>query len=759
MNWDYRCRIRRHSAVSTEPKFPGYAEIAFPIPLRKNFTYSIPDILAGRILPGCRVYAPLGKRNALGYVVCLKDRPPEDVAEIKSICQLVEEQPLFDQELMKLLLWVADYYLCSLGEAMAAAYPFSPKMKPRQIHAIECSPQLRLAKEIPLEIRSEKQRKVLESLLSHKTPVSLQEFISQLEISASVVKSLERKGLVIVRRIEEAREPQFEVLSESPQDFNLTGEQETVLSEILIALSQGKRETFLLHGVTGSGKTEVYLRAIAAALERGKSALVLIPEIALTPQTMGRFRARLGDQVGILHSGLGQGERFDEWQRARRGERRVVVGTRSAVFAPVQNLGLVIVDEEHESSYKQHDPSPRYSGRDVAVYRAWMSGGVAILGSATPSVESFYNARCGKYHVLSMPRRVAERPLPTVHVIDMRGRMQSEQILSSELQCALQERRERNEQTILFLNRRGFATSMACRNCGYVVSCSRCSVALVYHKSMGQLLCHHCDYRQSPPNRCPSCHENFIQQQGFGTERVVQAVAECLPGVRVARLDQDVTRGKSRHESVLTPFRVGKVDILVGTQMVAKGLDFPGVTLVGMINADYALSLPDFRAGERTFCLLTQVAGRSGRGDVPGEVFVQTCCPDNYAVALALKQDYLAFYEKEIRFRRVLTMPPITRLVLWRIEARVESQARGVAWDLYRMVEALVRKAKGVSLFPPVEAPLYRLRDHYRWQVAMKATDYRAFRPILESDDIQKLLATRREGLRVVQDVDPLDML
>jgi len=745
--------------VSTEPKFPSYAEIAFPIPLRKNFTYSIPGRLAGRIAPGCRVYAPLGKRNALGYVVCLRDKPPDNVTEIKPVDQILEEYPLFDQELMKLLAWVADYYLCSLGEAMSAAYPFSPKMKPRQIHAVEISPQLRSANELPPDIRSPKQREVLETLRTHDTPVSLQELISQLEISASVVKSLEKKGLVVIRQIEEAREPHCELSEESTRVIRPNEEQETVLSEILAAISQGKRETFLLHGVTGSGKTEVYLRAIAAVLERGKSALILIPEIALTPQTMGRFRARLGEQVGILHSGLGQGERFDEWQRARRGERRVIVGTRSAVFAPVPNLGLVIVDEEHESSYKQHDPSPRYHGRDVAVYRAWMSGGVTILGSATPSVESFYNARSGKYHVLTMLWRVAERPLPTVHVIDMRGRTQSEQILSSELQCALQDRRERNQQAILFLNRRGFATSMACRNCGHVVSCPRCSVALVYHKSMGQLLCHHCEYRQRPPNRCPSCHENFIQQQGFGTERVVQAVAECLPGVRIARLDQDVTRGKSRHESVLTPFRAGKVDILVGTQMVAKGLDFPGVTLVGVINADYALSLPDFRAGERTFCLLTQVAGRSGRGDVPGEVFVQTCCPDNYAVALALKQDYLAFYEKEIRFRRVLSMPPITRLVLWRIEARIESQARGVAWDLYRMVETLVRTTKGVSLFPPVEAPLYRLRDHYRWQVAMKATDYRAFRPILESEEIQKLLATRREGLRIVQDVDPLDML
>jgi len=745
--------------VSTEPKFPGYAEIAFPIPLRKNFTYSIPGRLAGRIAPGCRVYAPLGKRNALGYVVCLKDKPPDNVTEIKPVDELLDEYPLFDQELMKLLVWVADYYLCSLGEAMSAAYPFSPKMKPKQIHAVELFPQLRSANELPPDIRSPKQRGVLETLRTHNTPVSLQELINQLEISASVVKSLEKKGLVVIRQIEEAREPQFEISEESTQVIRLNEEQDTVLSEILAAISQGKRKTFLLHGVTGSGKTEVYLRAIAAVLERGKSALVLIPEIALTPQTMGRFRARLGEQVGILHSGLGQGERFDEWQRARRGERRVIVGTRSAVFAPVRNLGLVIVDEEHESSYKQHDPSPRYSGRDVAVYRAWMSGGVAILGSATPSVESFYNGRLGKYHVLTMYRRVAERPLPTVHVIDMRGRTHSEQILSSELQCALQERRERNEQAILFLNRRGFATSMACRNCGHVVSCPRCSVALVYHKSMGQLLCHHCEYRQRPPNRCPSCHENFIQQQGFGTERVVQAVAECLPGVRIARLDQDVTRGKSRHESVLTPFRVGKVDVLVGTQMVAKGLDFPGVTLVGVINADYALSLPDFRAGERTFCLLTQVAGRSGRGGVPGEVFVQTCCPDNYAVAFALKQDYVAFYEREIRFRRVLSMPPITRLVLWRIEARIESQARGVAWDLYRLVEAQVRARNGVFLFPPVEAPLYRLREHYRWQVAMKATDYRAFRPILESDDIQKLLATRREGLRVVQDVDPLDML
>ncbi|MFH1738331.1 MAG: primosomal protein N' [bacterium] len=736
-----------------------YAEVAFPIPLRQTFTYLVPPRFAGRICGGCRVYAPFGPRRALGYVVRLAGSPPEGVGEIKELGELIDDQPLFDESLMRLLNWVSEYYLCSLGEAMSAAYPFSPKVRPRFASAVQLVPEIARTGEIPTEIRGKQQRRVLEYLLAQGEPVLLSELLNELGVTSSPIKALEERNFVVLKKIEHLREPAFLEDAESKEIPTLTNQQEQVLDQVLDSLEKRENRTYLLHGVTGSGKTEVYLRAIASVLKQGRSALVLIPEISLTPQTMRRFRARFGKQVGILHSALGQGERFDEWQLASSGQKRVVVGTRSAVFAPLKDLGLVVVDEEHEHSYKQSDPAPRYNGRDVAVFRARMAGAVTVLGSATPAVESYYNARTGKYSLLNLPDRVADRSLPTIRLIDMRGRIQNEQILSQELRTALLERRERGEQSILFLNRRGFATSMACRKCGHVVVCPHCSVALVYHRSAGQLLCHHCEYRQPPPTQCESCHENFIQQQGFGTERVVEEVEKLIAGVRIARLDRDATRAKGQHDRLLAPFRTGEVDILVGTQMIAKGLDFPGVTLVGVINADYALSLPDFRSAERTFCLLTQVAGRSGRGDIPGEVIVQTCCPNHYAVSLALKQDYVSFYQREIRFRQVVTLPPLTRLVLWRVEAQTESQARGVAWELYRLVHDLLRGVEDVSLFPPIEAPLYRIRDYYRWHVAMKARDYRAFRPILESEEIQKTLTTRRQGLKIVQDVDPIDML
>jgi len=737
-----------------------YAEVAFPIPLRQTFAYQIPLKMVGKAAPGCRVYAPFGPRRALGYITELTEHPPQGLEDIKELEELIDEEPLFDDRLLRLLGWVADYYMCSLGDVMSAAYPFSLKTHPKSVNSAFLSPSIKESNEIPAAIKGKQQRRVLEFLLEHGEGVPVGHLTKELGISETPVRSLEENGYVTIERTAQVREPWFR--SEETSEIPLpTAHQDQVLVPILKALEERQKRTFLLYGVTGSGKTEVYLRAISIVLEQDRTALVLIPEISLTPQTMSRFRARFGDLVGILHSGLGQGERFDEWQLARTGKRRVVVGTRSAVFAPLSNLGLIVVDEEHDYSYKQNDPAPRYNGRDVAVMRAHLSDAVALLGSATPAVESFYNARIGKYHLLSLPSRVADRSLPDVRLIDMRGQTGTQQIVSSELQEALLKRRERGEQSILFLNRRGFATSMACRNCGHVIACPHCSVALVYHQSRGGLLCHHCEHREPPPQHCPKCREQFVRQQGFGTERVVETVEQLMPGVTIARLDRDATRAKGQHDRLLEPFRTGSVDVLVGTQMVAKGLDFPGVTLVGVINADYALSLPDFRAGERIFSLLTQVAGRSGRGEVSGEVLIQTCCPDHYAISLALNQDYDAFFERELRFRKVASFPPFSRLVLWRVEARTEAEARGTAWDLYRLLGTIVRadNRKDVALFPPVEAPIYRLRDHYRWQVSMRTADHRAFRPILDHEQVQKIVAKRRQGLRVVQDVDPIDML
>lgn len=737
----------------------SFVEIAFPIPARTTFTYRIPDSMRGRIHPGCRIYAPLGKRKALGYAVKLTGQPAIDPKAIKDILQAIDEEPLFGPELFNFLQWTADYYLASLGETFSAAYPFSPTVRPRMIKVVILDDSIQSTGRIPEDIRTDNQRRVLEFLINRRALLSPTDIIREVGVSPSTIHTLRDKGILKIEPRESHRIPIYSQNETVVAPLALTEEQTSALDTINQALKQNVSKTCLLHGVTGSGKTEIYLQAIDTCLQMGKTALVLIPEISLTPQTMDRFRSRFGSEVGILHSGLGQGERYDEWRLTKQGKRRIAVGTRSAIFAPLENPGLIIVDEEHDGSYKQSDPSPRYHARDLAVARAHLAGSVCILGSATPSTESSYNARIQKYGLIRMTRRVSPHGLPAVHLVDMRGRSEEEEILSAELQDALWDRFEKKQQSILFLNRRGFATTLSCSHCGHILTCPHCSVAMVYHRHQNLLICHHCDARGSMPEICPACADKFIRQRGFGTERVVHELEEKIPHVRVIRLDRDTTQKKGDHDRLLTPFRKGEADILVGTQMIAKGLDFPQVTLVGIINADYALSLPDFRASERTFFLLTQVAGRAGRGEHAGEVMVQTYCPDHYSVQLAIDHDYDAFFEKEIRYRRLIGFPPYSRLVLWRIEAASEGVARGKSWDLYAILAEGLRGQAGITLLPPVEAPLYRLRDYYRWQVALKSRDYRAFRPLLTSVTLQKFLAQRRQDLRIVQDVDPYDML
>lgn len=737
----------------------SFVEVAFPIPARSLFTYRIPDAYRGKIQPGCRLYAPLGRRTALGFAAAIVETPGVNLDSIKSVQQPIDEEPLFGPELFRFLQWTADYYLASLGETLSAAYPFAPTVRPRMIKVVVLDDGIQAAGKVPDGVRHESQRRVLEFLINRKALLSPTEIVREAGVSSSTIQTLHKNGWIKVEPRESYRIPVYSQTDQQSSRLSLTDEQSGALETIDEFLQQGLSKTILLHGVTGSGKTEIYLRAIETCLQMGKTALVLIPEISLTPQTMDRFRSRFGAEVGVLNSALGQGERYDEWRLAKQGRRRIVVGARSAIFAPLENLGIIIVDEEHDGSYKQSDPSPRYHARDLAVARAHLAGSLCILGSATPATESAYNARSQKYHPIRLLRRVSPHGLPEIQLVDMRGRSEEEEVLSKELQEALWERFEKKQQSILFLNRRGFATTLSCNHCGHVISCPHCSVALVYHRNQNLLICHHCDARSPLPDTCPACLEKFIRQRGFGTERVAHVLEEKIPNLRVIRLDRDTTQKKGDHDRLLTPFRQGEADVLVGTQMIAKGLDFPNVTLVGIINADYALSLPDFRAAERTFFLLTQVAGRSGRGQHAGEVVIQTYCPDHYSVRLALDQNYDAFFEKEIRYRKLIGFPPFTRLVLWRIEAASEDVARGKSWELYKILAEGLCGQTGITLLPPVEAPLYRLRDYFRWQVALKSRDYRAFRPLLVSEPLQKFLSQRRQGLRIVQDVDPFDML
>ena len=735
-----------------------YAEIVFPVPLRQAFSYAVPESLSDQIEIGCRVKAPFGKKLTLGYVSALGDQKPEAVKNIKEISLLLDSQPIFPKELFSFLEWVADYYMVSLGEVCSAAYPYSEDSKPKLINVVMPSAILLEGGGLPKAIRSKSQQKVIEFLLQNREAITPSDLSQKLGISLSPIKTLKEQGWIIGESIEEIRRPFF-TSSESQKTLILTEEQVQCLLQIERMTGQPNPRPILIQGVTGSGKTEIYLQAIEQVLKLGKNAIVLIPEIALTPQTMDRFRLRFGDYAGILHSGLGDGERFDEWRLIRSGKRRIVVGTRSAIFAPLDNIGMIIVDEEHESSYKQSDPSPRYHGRDLAVARACFCGAICLLGSATPSLESAYNARTKKYHPIYLMQRAAKHGLPEMTLLDMRGRLEDEEILANELQTAITACLEKKQQSILFLNRRGFATTLTCKKCGQVLRCKHCSVALVYHRKNHILACHHCEYRAPMPNTCPFCSDPFIRQQGFGTERVVHELETKLPEARILRMDRDTTSRKGDHDRILSLFRNGEADILVGTQMIAKGLDFPNVTLVGIINADYALSLPDFRAGERTFSLLTQVAGRAGRGTHAGEVFVQSYCPDHYSIQLALDQNYEAFYEKEIRYRRLIGFPPFYRLILWRIEARNEDYARGKAWELYESLKEGVVNEKEISVLPPVEAPIYVIRDYYRWQVILKSRDYRAYRPVLNQEKVQKIINSRVKDVRIVQDIDPWDLL
>jgi primosomal protein N' (replication factor Y) len=534
-----------------------------------------------------------------------------------------------------------------------------------------------------------------------------------------------------------------------------SADQACALEPILAAVAAPRFTPFLLHGVTGSGKTEVYLRAARRALDAGRTALILVPEIALTPSLVRAAGLRFGPAVSVLHSNLSAGERHDQWWRTRDGEARVVVGARSAVFAPLPDLGLVVVDEEHEAAYKQEE-SPRYHGRDVAVMRARLEGVPVILGSATPSLESHANVVRGKYERLELPSRIGPRGLPQVDVVDRREVLKKggDAVLSPPLREALELRLERREQALLLLNRRGYATSLLCRECGVQASCPHCSVSLTLHRGGRQALCHYCGHQTAPPQACPTCRGVYLRLTGFGTEKVVEAVQAALPKARVERLDRDLAARRGAVERVLTAFETGAIDVLVGTQMVAKGHDFPRVTLVGVIDADVGLGLPDFRAGERTFQLLTQVSGRAGRADLAGEVILQSHLPDHYALRLACAQDYFGFFEREMEFRRTMAYPPAAAMLNLVVRATEPDRAAAEAGALARLLRDAARGRYRV--LGPAFAPLARLRSEHRVQVLLKG------RRGAMRDEVRQALVARYGDVRwpgVVVDVDPMSVM
>lgn len=740
----------------------SYAEVAVPLHVFQTFTYRLTPEQTGQAEVGARLVVPLGRSVVTGYIVELLDEPAVTLVEsdIKDAKELLDETPVCGPEILQLARWVADYYACPIGEVIKAALP--PGMSPKRKTATVVQPKLRRFVRILQPSNSEKltdaQRRVL-ATLSANGPMPLQLLIKDANVSASTVSSLEKKALLEIYVEAIRRDPLSENLGVKDVEHNLTTGQASVLAQIEEQMNTGEYSAFLLHGVTGSGKTEVYMRAMNKALSLGRSAMMLVPEIALTPVFSRRLRARFGDQVAIFHSSLQRGERFDEWTRVRNGEARVVIGTRSAVFAPVKNLGLIVVDEEHEASYRQQE-SPYYNARDVAIVRAQKESATVVLGSATPSLESFHNARKGKYQFVRLPERIGARPMAEAKIIDMRtvfARHAKPRVFSDELLEAIRETRERGEQSIILLNRRGYSSFILCRSCGETVQCPNCDVTLTYHRSERVIVCHYCNHREPVPRVCPSCSKKYIYYVGEGTEQLEEMLKLLFPALRVARIDRDTTARRKVFEQSLADFSAGRIDTLVGTQMLAKGHDFPNVTLVGVVSVDAGLALPDFRSAERTFQLITQVAGRAGRGDRPGRVLIQTYHPYHYSLRHACAQDYQGFFEEELRYRQNHSYPPFVALASLLIHGPDLGRVRSDSLELRKQLD-LVNQDRKCRILGPAPAPLSRLKGEHRFQILIKSRSRKHLREV--ADAALKAIADKGANLRSINlEIDPVSIM
>lgn len=739
-----------------------YAEVAVPLHVFQTFTYRLTPEQSEHAQIGARVVVPLGRSVVTAYIVGLRDELPEDLAEIdiKDAQDLVDASPVCTPEILQLARWVADYYACPFGEVIKAALP--PGMSPKRRDAAFAKPKLRRFVRLREGDAEQKltgsQRRVI-TILQDTGPMLLQSLLQTASVSASTISSLEKKALVETYVEAIRRDPLADAADARSERHMLTAAQTAVLQQIEQQMNSESYSAFLLHGVTGSGKTEIYMRAIDQALQLGRSAMMLVPEIALTPVFSRGLRARFGDQVAIFHSSLQKGERYDEWTRVKNGDARVVIGTRSAVFAPAKNLGLIVVDEEHESSYRQQE-SPYYNARDVAIVRAQKESATVVLGSATPSLESFNNARRGKYQLLTLPERIAARPMATAKIIDMRTvfvRHGKPRVFSDELLEAIRETHERREQSIILLNRRGYSSFILCRSCGETIQCPNCDVTLTYHRSERVIVCHYCNHREAVPRVCPSCGKKYIYYVGEGTEQLEEMLKLLFPALRVARIDRDTTARRKVFEQSLADFSAGKIDTLVGTQMLAKGHDFPNVTLVGVVSVDAGLALPDFRSAERTFQLITQVAGRAGRGDRPGRVLIQTYHPYHYALRHACAQDYEGFYDEELRYRQNHSYPPFVALASLLIHGADLGRVRSDSLELRKQLDAANGDRK-CRILGPAPAPLSRLKGEHRFQILMKSRSRRHLREV--ADAALKLAVDSGINLRSINlEIDPVSIM
>ena len=727
-----------------------------------------------------RVIVPFGPRKVQGFVIDIVSE--SEFPKLREIIEPMDIQPILNKELLQLSDWLTEQTLCykisafqvMLPPALKAKYEKKIRIKDRQmLHTLPPSLQHYFAKQdtinwedvlksgelthfqkqvedgilevlyivkervkkkqikiiapsidilekkAELSKRNTKQIMVIDYFISNPKPIERQKILSLLGISSSVIKSLVDKGILYESMQEVYRDPYQDRIFEHTEPLQLTKEQSVAIKPILQTIEEKRHDVFLLYGITGSGKTEIYMQSIQKVLEEGREGIVLVPEISLTPQMVNRFKGRFGDEVAVLHSGLSIGEKYDEWRKIQRKEVRVAVGARSAIFAPFGNLGIIIIDEEHETSYKQED-NPRYHARDVAIERARTHNCSVILGSATPSLETFARAKKGVYQLLTLSKRMNDQSLPTVDIVDMREELRegNRTMFSRVLYDKLQDRLMKKEQTVLFLNKRGHSSFVMCRDCGYVIQCPNCDISLTYHRYQQQMKCHYCGYEAVVPTICPECTSEHIRYFGTGTQKVEEELGKIFPEARVIRMDVDTTSRKGSHEKLLTAFEEGKADILLGTQMIAKGLDFPNITLVGVLSADTMLHLPDFRSSEKTFQLLTQVSGRAGRHELAGEVVIQTYSPEHYSIELASQQDFDQFYQKEMMIRKIHQYPPFYYLAL--ITVSHEELMKVVDVTEKISVTLSSRLSKGAHILGPVACPIPRINNKYRYQCIVK---------------------------------------
>ena len=758
---------------------PRLIEVALPLPLFRTFTYAVPADAANPAHPGSRVLVPVRGRRVIG--ICLGESEGAEGREPKDVLDVPDPEPALGGPLLALCRWIADYYVVPIGLVFRAGLPalLTGAAAPRP--AQKTQRVLVLARDLPsltereaAFARAGRQRALYEALESIGGRAEVAHVVARLGFAPAIVRKLVARGIATIEEAVVARDP-FAARAGTPATHHEPTAAQRAAIDALVGARAG--ETLLLHGITGSGKTLVYIELLREVVSRrGRSAIVLVPEIALTPQTVDRFRAVFGDQVAVLHSALSDGERYDAWLALRRGEKRIAVGARSAIFAPLEHLGAIIVDEEHEGSYKNGE-TPRYHAREVAIVRARAEGAVVVLGSATPSLESWRNAERGKYRLLRLPERVGAGRLPAVEVVDLRilpprsadaalragenaAHAAFRRVVSEPLEAALGERLQRGEQSLLLLNRRGYAAFLQCESCGDVRSCPDCSISLTYHKSPERLVCHYCLHEEPLLPNCARCGGPTVRQRGMGTQQVERLLGERYPYARIARMDVDTTSGKWAHAEILDRVGRGEVDILLGTQMIAKGLDFPNVTLVGVIDADVGINLPDFRASERSFQLLSQVAGRAGRGPKGGEVVIQTRVPTHHAVRCAVAHDYEAFVRQELPARANPPYPPLVRLanvVCSGTDEEATAQLALAAADWLRQLLA-ARAIQAVAVVGPAPCPVERIKRRWRWHLLLRGEQPAALGRVARYF-VQRFPVPPRHDLRVALDRDPVALL